>query len=75
MAESLRAENALHLFIQLVSCSPRTLMGSLWLLEYRPAVVPAPAGPFRSLELLLQTQTNQATREIVQEDIRQMLRS
>jgi len=50
-------------------------MGSLWLLEYRPAVVPAPAGPFRSLELLLQTQTNQATREIVQEDIRQMLRS
>jgi hypothetical protein len=22
-------------------------MGSLWLLEYRPAVVPAPAGPFR----------------------------
>jgi hypothetical protein len=25
-------------------------MGSPWLPEYRPAVVPAPAGPFRSLE-------------------------
>src|SRR5215207_1261273 len=50
MAESLRADNALHRFIQLVSCSPRTPMGSLWLLEYRPAVFPAPAGPFRSLE-------------------------
>ena len=30
----------------LVSYSPRTLMGSLWLPEYRPAEVPAPAGQF-----------------------------
>jgi hypothetical protein len=45
-------------------------MGSLWLLEYRPAVVPAPAGPFRSLELLFQIQSNEAIREIVQEGIR-----
>ena len=45
-------------------------MGSPWLLEYRPAVVPAPAGHFRSVELLFQMQSNQVTREIVQEGIK-----
>jgi hypothetical protein len=46
MLDGMSARNALHRFIQLVSYSPRTLIGGKLPPDYRPVVVPAPAGHF-----------------------------
>jgi len=37
--------------------------------EYRPAVVPAPAGHFRSVEFVISMSSNLATREMARESI------
>jgi hypothetical protein len=38
--------------------------------EYRPAVVPAPAGHFRSVKFVISMSSNQATREMVEGGIK-----